>query len=45
METDQIMFKMLFKDELYDLNQVRNLIKTNPNVAWVVYSAKKGTHR
>ena len=44
MDTEPIMFKMLFKDELYDLKQVRELIKTNPNVAFVVYQTKKGTH-
>ena len=45
MKEDQIVFKMLFREEIFDIGQVRDMIKVNPNVAYVVYQTKNGTHR
>jgi hypothetical protein len=45
MKDEPIMFKILFRDELYTLEQVRDMIKKNPDLIWVVYQVKKGTHK
>lgn len=36
---NQPMFKMLFRDELYTLEDVMKAAEKNPDVLWVVYEA------
>lgn len=42
---NQPMFKLLFRPELYTLDEVLKMAGKNPDVLWVVYEAKRGTHR
>jgi hypothetical protein len=35
------MFKMLFRDELYTLEDVMRSAEKNPDVLWVVYEARR----
>ena len=35
----QPMFKLLFRDELYTLDEVLKAAEKNPDVLWVVYEA------
>ena len=36
------MFKMLFRDELFTLDDVRKESEKNPDFLWVVYEVKRG---
>lgn len=36
---NQPMFKMLFRDELFTLEEVMRAAEKNPDVMWVVYEA------
>ena len=39
MNSNRPMFKMLFRDELYTLEDVLKAAEKNPDVLWVVYEA------
>ena len=39
MNSNQPMFKLLFRDELYTLEDVMRAAERNPDVLWVVYEA------
>ena len=45
MKEEPVMFKMLFREELYTLDEVREMIRKKPDLAWVVYQTKPGTHK
>ena len=37
-------FKMLFRDELYTLEDVMKAAEKNPDILWVIYEAAPGTY-
>jgi len=37
MNSNRPMFKMLFRDELYTLDNVMKMAEKNPDILWVVY--------
>ena len=39
---NQPMFKMLFRDELFTLEDVRKKAERNPDFLWVVYEVQRG---
>ena len=39
------MFKMLFRDELYTLDDVMEAAKRNPDILWVIYEAAPGSYK
>jgi hypothetical protein len=41
-KNNQPMFKMLFRDELFTMEDVMRAAEKNPDLLWVVYETKQG---
>lgn len=40
---ETILFQFLGSDDLFSLDEVRQKIKTNPDLLWIVYQSRRGS--